>query len=184
MTEQEFYQLLKRRLAQSSIGPSAIRNQGAGGLVDILRNYLEINVSLEEFIKSLSDENNYNTFLNKHTTTILTHFPQKAQSWGAARKGLNLFLREVIYNKFYSQVFSLPDNFEEFNQFVKFMEVPLDRDVAAGIHADTNQYLPNWKSIKQLTELLSAQYQTQAMIIAKHEKIARVNLDIKYWRAI
>jgi len=183
MTEQQFYQLLHRRLSQIAIGASAIRNQGSGGLIKILRQYFETEVDLEIFIKSLADETKYEEFLTGHTTKILTLFPDTAQSWGAARKGLNLFLREIIYSKFFSYRFSLPDDFEEFNQFVKFMEVPLDKEVAHGLIDDSNGQLPRWINIKHLTPTLSKTYQSQALIIAAQENVARVNLDLKYWRS-
>ena len=52
MTEQEFYKFVHRRLAQISIGPSAIRNQGASGLISTLRNYFEEQIDLDIFISS------------------------------------------------------------------------------------------------------------------------------------
>jgi hypothetical protein len=184
MTEQQFYQLLHRRLSQIAIGASAIRNQGSGGLIKILRQYFETKVDLEHFTKSLIDETQYRDFLNGHTSNILTLFPDTAQSWGAARKGLNLFLREIIYSKFFSLRYSLPDNFDEFNFLVKFMEVPLDKEVAQGLIADSNGQLPKWINIKHLTPTLSETYQNQAFIIATQENVARVNLDLKYWRSV
>ena len=184
MTEQQFYLLLHRRLSQIAIGAPAIRNQGSGGLIKILRQYFETKVDLEHFIKSVANETQYGEFLNGHTSKVLTLFPDTAQSWGAARKGLNLFLREIIYSKFFSHRFSLPDDFEEFNQFVKFMEVPLDKEVAHGLIADSNGQVPKWINIKHLTPTLSATYQSQASIIATQENVARVNLDLKYWRSV
>ena len=93
MTEQEFYKLIHRRLAQISIGASAIRNQGAAGLIDILREYFETQIDLQKFISSLADNLIYQEFLNGQTNIILTRFPDTAQSLGAARKGLNLFFK-------------------------------------------------------------------------------------------
>lgn len=184
MTEQQFYQLLHRRLSQIAVGASAIRNQGSSGLIKILRQYFETKIELDIFIESLVEETKYSDFLNEHTSKILLLFPDKAQSWGAARKGLNLFLREIVYSNFFSHRFSLPDNFEQFNQVVKFMEVPLDKDVANGLISDSNGQLPRWVNIKNLTHTLSDIYQNQAAIIAEKENVARVNLDLKYWRAI
>ncbi len=183
MTEQEFYKLIHRRLAQISIGASAIRNQGAAGLIDILRDYFETQIDLQKFISSLNDNSIYQEFLNGHTTIILTRFPDTAQSWGAARKGLNLFLREIVYSKFFSYRFKLPDNFDDFNDFIKFMEVPLDKEVANGLIKDSGGQLPKWTNIKRLAPSVSELFQNQATIIATQEKIARVNLDIKYWRS-
>lgn len=184
MTEQEFYKLIHRRLAQISIGASAIRNQGAKGLIDILRDYFEKQIDLQTFISSLSDNSIYQEFLNRHTDIILRRFPETAQSWGAVRKGLNLFLREIVYSKFFSYRFKLPESFNDFNVFIKFMEVPLDKEVANGLINDSGGQLPKWTYIKRLTPYISELYQNQATIIGIRENIARVNLDIKYWRSV
>ena len=181
MTEEQFYQLLHRRLSQIAIGASAIRNQGSGGLIEILQKYFQTKIDLELFVKLLVDEVKYRDFLNEHTKKILTRFPDTAQSWGAARKGLNLFLRDTIYSKFFSYRFSLPDNFDEFNQLVKYMEVPLDKQIAHGLISDSKGQLPKWPNIKHLTPTLSETYQSQAFIIASKENVAKVNLDLKYW---
>lgn len=183
MTEQDFYMLLRRRLSQTSIGPSTVRNQGAPGIVAILRTYFEHNVNLNEFINALPDHQNYQTFINQHTNQIVLQFPENAQSWGAARKGLNIFLREIVYSKFFSNLYTIPEEFDEFNNFVQHMEVPLDKDVAKGIRQDAIIHLPNFGTIKHLTYNLSSIYQNQATIIANNENIARINLDLKYWRA-
>ncbi len=45
----EFVKLMKRKIAQTSIGASALRNQGAKGLIKISRNYFENEIILEEF---------------------------------------------------------------------------------------------------------------------------------------
>ena len=178
MTEQEFYKFVHRRLAQISIGPSAIRNQGASGLISTLRNYFEEQIDLDIFISSLYDNSTYKEFLNYHTNKILDLFPVTAQS----RKGLNLFLREIVYSKFFSSRFSIPDNFDEFNNFIKAMEVPLDKDVAKGIIKDSLNKNLKWQNIKRLTPHSSEEFQNEALIIAGKENIARVNLDVKYWR--
>ena len=104
-------QLLHRRLSQISVGASAIRNQGAGGLIATLRNYFETNIDLEKFIAALPTQNLFNNLRNRHTINVLTYFPDNAQSWGAARKGLNLFFREIVYSKFFSHRFSLTENY-------------------------------------------------------------------------
>lgn len=182
MTEQNFYKLLQRRLAQIAVGASAIRNQGSGGLIKILRCYFEEKIDLKDFANSLPNEAEYQKFLDEHTAEILKLFPDTAQSWGAARKGVNLFLREIVYSKFFSHRFLIPEPLEEFNEFVKFMEVPLDKDVSTALITASNGLLPKWINIKRLTPEISQRYQSQAFIIATNENTARVNLDLKYWR--
>lgn len=182
MNEQDFYKLLQRRLAQIAVGAPSIRNQGSGGLVKILRDYFEQKIDLERFAQSLTNESQYRQFLDEHTGDILKLFPITAQSWGAARKGINLFLREVVYSKFLSHRLNIPDHLKGFNDLVRFMEVPLDKEVAKGLIKDSNEFLPRWINIKHLTPAIHQKYQSQALVIAIKENTARVNLDLKYWR--
>ena len=62
------------------------------------------------------------------------------------------------------------------------MEVPLDKDVAKGIIKDSLNKNLKWQNIKRLTPHSSEEFQNEALIIAGKENIARVNLDVKYWR--
>lgn len=183
MNEKQFLKLNHRRLAQIAIGASAIRNQGGSGLVEILRTYFEKEINLKMFVSSLSNEKRYKRFLNTHTENILKRFPKGAKSWGAARKGLNLFLRDIVYNKFFSQKYSIPADFEEFNYFIRFMEIPLDKDVASQIYRNSNAALPKWTNIKKLTPVINDLFQQQAYVLGRSQGIARVNLDLVYWRS-
>lgn len=151
-------------------------------MIKILRDYFEYEIDLSQFISALKDKIIYENFLNDHTQEILRRFADRSQSWGAARKGLNLFLREVVYNKFMAEKFLLPIDFIEFNDFIKSMEVPLDRDVANGLIYDSRGVLPKWTSIKDINEERSILFQNTAYEIAKNKNIARVNLDLIYWR--
>jgi len=56
----------------------------------------------------LETESYYKLFLNEHTKNLISNFPEKGKSWGAARKGLNLFFREIIYKKFFSDQYEFP----------------------------------------------------------------------------
>ena len=42
--------------------------------------------------------------------------------------------------------------------------------------------LPSWPRIISLTPEVSAEYQNAALRIANNKKIARVHLDLTYWR--
>lgn len=180
----EFEFKLYRRLAQVSIGPSSIRNQGGSGLIDILRGYFEKEIDPKEFFKVLKSKRRYQNFLDRHTISILKRFPRGAKSWGAARKGLNLFLRDLVYNGYFSTKFRIPGEYSRLNEFVKHMEVPLDRDVVTGIQRDSENELPRWTGIKNLTPDVSNLFQQQAEVIASKRKTARIHLDLLYWREI
>jgi hypothetical protein len=130
MNKDQFEIKLQRRIAQLALGASAIRNQGGSGLINTCRNYFENNIDLQEFFSLLSAQNKYRKFIGKHTNAIVELFPEEAKSWGAARKGLNLFFRDVCYNKYFADKFQLPTNFSDNNESLKYLEVPLDNDLA------------------------------------------------------
>ena len=66
--------------------------------------------------------------LNVATRRLKDRLPKGARNWGAARKALNIFLRDVLYNHYLRSRHHL-DRLEE------WLEVPLDRDVAAALRA-------------------------------------------------
>jgi hypothetical protein len=183
MTTEEFYSKLHRRVAQVAIGASSLRNQGGGGLIDDCRNYCEKNINLADFIAALKNLDEYTNFLNNHTDLLLSRLSPEVRRWGAARKGLNLFLRDVVYNRFVIDRFSLPASIYDFNEMISPMEVPLDTDVANGIALEANQNLPKWPGIKYLHKGESDLYQIQANMIASREGIPRLHLDLKFYRA-
>lgn len=181
MKDSTFLLQIHKRISIISVGASALRNQGASGIIKIARDYF-FQIDIDEFVRALETKCTYNLFLNEHTEGLISNFPENGKSWGAARKGLNLFFREIAYNKFFSDYYDFPRDFVEFNEKFNFLEVPLDRDVALSIYNETDMILPKWKSIKTLTQESSDLYQVAANKIAESEKTARVNLDLKYWR--
>ncbi len=110
---------------------------------------------------------------------MLQHFPPNAKKrWGAARKGLNLFLRDILYNRYLPELI-------DFERIEKWMEVPLDSFVAKGIREDyTRELLPPWRGLKGLTPQTNALYQKAAYDLGKSFHLSRVHLDVVYWREI
>jgi hypothetical protein len=182
MTQNDFIDKIHKRLSIVSVGASALRNQGASGIVDIARDYFYQSISLDDYIGKLSNPDRFAKFLDDHTQKLLKVFPADGKSWGAARKGLNLFFREAVYNKFISDHYKLPTDLTVFNKLIRQLEVPLDFDVATGIYKDKNGTIPKWISIKKLTKDVSDIYQKEALAIADSKKVARVHLDLIYWR--
>ncbi len=178
MDYESFIKQIHRRLAIISVGGSAIRNQGAAGLVDIAREYFENSISLDRFFSSMKDDVSYRQFLDLHTEKLVDKFPIRGKSWGAARKGLNLFFRDLVYNKFIADKYGLAEDFEQYNDMIKHLEVPLDSFVAKGLIDMAKTPLPKWVSIKELTPIKSDQFQTVALQIAEDLKMARVHLDL------
>ena len=183
MNKTEFEKKLYRRIAQVSIGASAIRNQGGSGLIKIFRDYFENEINPSTFFKALPKKKSYRNYLDYHTDQILIRFPKGAKSWGGARKGLNLFLRDFVYNGYFGNKYNVPTEYSELNSFIKYLEVPLDKEVAQGIIQDCQNEKPKWTNIRRLTPEISEIFQEQADIIANQKGTARVNLDLIYWRS-
>lgn len=183
MTKQDFFKLIIRRLSQVSVGASALRNQGGKGIIKKARDYFEHSIEIDDLIKNLDDEKKFKTYLNIHTKQLSRKFSSTDENWGAARKALNLFFREIVYNTFVTEHYNLPTDFTKFNIKIKYLEVPLDKYVASAIYNENENHLPKWKSIKSLKITHSDQYQLEAMEIAKKRKIARVHLDLEFWRS-
>lgn len=180
MEKDEFLRQVHRRVAQTSVGPSAIRNQGASGLITISRSYFEKNINLSEFREKLIKDS-YIDYLDKLTTDLRNRFPDGGKSWGAARKGLNLFFRDVVYNKYLADSLNIPTDYKENLKALRYLEVPLDRDVATGLNKTFGD-LPKWRTIKELNEKQSKLFQDRALIYADNKGIARVHLDLEFWR--
>lgn len=183
MNEDEFYLKLKKRIAEITIGASALRNQGLAGLVEATRKYLFINIAIDDFFESLGSEDAFIGFLDRHTQALMASYPTQAkQNFGAARKGLNLFFREIVYNTFFSAKYFDTHNITEINKAITYLEVPLDSHVAKKIIENSNNKLPLWGKIKTLTSDNSKLYQSAASQIALNLMIPRVHLDLIYWR--
>lgn len=170
-----FLKKLLRRTAQAAIGPSALRNQGAPGVLAAARSGAE-EIDLSRYGKKANREGIL-SFLDEDTNTMLARFPRSAQSWGAARKGLNLFLRDASYNVDLSREFGLA-------AVRSHLEVPLDRHVGEALrHEPEGAELPRWRSIKTLQSTASAEYQKVALQVATRFGVARVDLDVFFWRS-
>jgi len=173
LNQKEFHKLLQKRLAEISVSAPSLRNQGNPGLISSSRLFCS-RIPLKEF--NVSSEKQYNKILDKFTNKLMKEFPHDCRNnWGAARKTLNLFLREVMYNTDLSRQFKL--------KVIQFLEIPLDSYTAVNLykHAKGNN-LPRWISIKSLTKEISGEYQEVANQIALELKIPRIHLDLLYWR--
>jgi hypothetical protein len=164
---------MQNRIAEAAVGPSALRNQGAPGVVGVARKCFK-ELDLGTF--TVASERGFVQRLDASTENLRKRFPRGARNWGAARKALNLFLRDALYNTFLSKHYHLA-------RLEAWLEIPLDRDVAAGLHSDSHgDRLPGWIGIKHLTPEVSRIYQEIAKLIADEKNIARIHLDLLYWR--
>lgn len=172
MPTQEFYDQLKRNVVERCVGGAALRNQGAEGVVGAARAFLhQINL---ECLRQLSSQQDFNRFLDSQTGKLQSRLPVRARNFGTARKALNLFLRDCLYNKYLSKKLDL-DKLEE------WLEVPIDSHVAEFLKEHHNG-APAWGKIKSITINESKKFQDVATEVAKNVSIARVHLDLWAWR--
>ena len=173
MPNAEFIKLMQDRIAELAVGPSAVRNQGAAGIPVAARKVLK-KLDLRTF--RTSTEQVFQARLDSTTQRLMKKLPRGARNWGTARKILNLFLRDALYNRFLCEHFSL-------RRIESWLEVPLDSFTAKGIKRDSSATEPpRWVSIKSLTPVDSAIFQNAASAIALQKRTARAHLDLWYWR--
>ena len=168
--------LLKRfqlRAAQFAIGPSTLRNQGAPNVVASAREFLN-GLDLGHF--RVDTPAAFRRELDEETENLQKAFPVDARHWGAARKALNIFLRDVLYHHYLCEEFG-------FRHLEPWLEVPLDSQVAHGLLGEPEgSGLTRWRTIKNLTATTSDDYQNIAERVAQRRRVARVHLDLIYWR--
>ena len=95
--------------------------------------------------------------------------------WGYARKGLNIFLRDCLYNYYLRDAYGL-------GIAESLLEVPLDSIVAMRLRREgAGAALPVWTTIKALDPETSARYQSVAQSCGAARNQARVHLDADWW---
>ena len=172
---------MQRRVAQVAIGPSTLRNQGAPGVVAIAREFFEKNINLIEFRKVL-ETTEFPEYLDQLTLQLQRAFPRGGRSWGAARKGLNIFFRDSVYNKYLADYLDIPSNQTANVTILRNLEIPLDKDVATELTRRFDN-LPKWTTIKRLDSKRSQLYQDAALDYADNLGLARIHLDLEFWRS-
>lgn len=174
-SEFDFIDRLKLRIAMSAIGRSTLRNQGAAGMVDHARKYL-YGINLQNFC--VEEERLFVEVLDEHSCSLAKGFPGRGKgNWGAARKSLNIFLRDCVYNRHLAAHFDLA-------KIEPWLEVPLDSNVYAGLKDDniSGERLGRWRGVSGLTRELSNELQACASAIADKYNVLRVHLDVLYYR--
>lgn len=167
-----FLQKIQEYVAITAIGASTLRNQGAPGVVENARRFLA-DMNLECFVDL--DKSQFKARLDHETENLLKVLPVSGRPWGTARKALNLFLREVLYNRYLCERFS-------FQHLESWLEIPLDSAVARGLKKKTGKgALPIWPGLKHLTKDQSDEFQSFAQRLADQMGIARVHLDAYLW---
>lgn len=133
------------------------------------------NLDLCDF--SVGSEAEFQSVLNRETVKLAKAFPVGGRgNWGAARKSLNIFLRDVVYNRMLSEHFALV-------RIHSWLELPMDSHCYNGLVLDTPQKkLGKWPGVKHLNVDENAAFQVIARDIATNLGVARCDLDALYWR--
>jgi hypothetical protein len=172
--KQGLLEVFQKRVAETAVGPSALRNQGNEGVVSQTREHLKT-LDLATFVKP--SERRFRAVLDRETEALRRSLPARAKHWGTARKALNLFLRDVLYHRY------LCDHYR-FSRIEDWLEVPLDSNVAEGLAEAYLDDLPPWPGIKYLRANQSLIYQQAARRVALSADISPVHLDVYWWRNV
>ena len=159
---------MHKRAANGAVGPSTIRGMAPKGTAKIIKDYLR-GVDIRT-IKADS-ESGFLKKLDALTEGLVTTLPHGSKHWGMARKCVNIFLRNCLYNRYLCSYYKL-------ELLEKWLEVPLDSHVGKGLIAQPEAIaLPRWKKVKKLTREESDQYQNFALALAKKKNVSRIHLD-------
>lgn len=172
----EFLEKMQNRIASTAVGPSTARGMRPKGTIKSAREFLR-SISLAT-IAHTKIENQFRVVLVETTEAFIKAMPSGGGHWGSCRKFLNIFLRGATYNHFLRQHYRL-ENIE------LWLEVPLDSHVATGLREDAEKIgedCPTWKTVKGLDPKTSDQFQNVATAIARTLGVARIHLDLRYWR--
>lgn len=166
-----FTRLRQIRVARVAISASTARGRPSG-TVHAARKFLS-EIDLGTFADL--DEPRFARRLNLLTRTLCALLPGKATGWGFARKFLNIFLRDSLYDAHLNRAFRL-------SRVEARLEVPLDGDVARALRAEPEgAELPRWKNIYGLDSDTHRAFQRVASRVAGRKRVARVDLDLLYW---
>lgn len=177
-TNLAFLKQLQRRIAQAAIGPSSLRKQGASKVIARARTFVnQIDLAQVSALNAVT----FVDWLDATTDALVNKLPSGARHWGSARKAVNLFLRDAVYNQDLALHFQL-------DKVRPWLEVPLDQHVRIGLRGlpeakQLGRKLPGWTTIKKLTPEISAAYQQLACRDAENRGVCRVDVDVYYWRA-
>jgi len=171
MKPKDFITTLQRKVAFTAVGPSAVRGQGSG-VLRVSQDFLA-QMSLGRIPKS--NEKRFHLWLDRQTELLLDSLPIKNRPWGAARKAINLFLRDALYNQYLSKQFKL-------QSIESWLEIPLDSAVAKGLKLQSKRgELPRWPGLKNLKPNISEVFQVFASKQAHLKGIAKIHLDMYLW---
>lgn len=176
MTQKKLILLVRKRIANTSISPATARGMGPEGTIKKGREFL-FNLDLNDFVKK--DEPAFRKVLDIQTERLRKSLPRNGKSgqhFGSARKFLNIFLRNALYNRYLYREYKL-------KKIEPWLEIPVDSHVIKGIESEnSSKNIPKWEGVIHLSSWENEILQCNAAKIAKSKKMHRVHLDLLYWR--
>jgi hypothetical protein len=170
--DRELLQQMQVRTAMVAVAPSAVRGTNSAGVMPAARGFLG---KMDLSVFGTDDLRQFSRQLNRQTKALTAALPSKERHFGLARKVLNLFLRECVYNAYLRVAYSL-------GLVEPFLELPLDSFTARGVRVRSLKgSVPTWFGVRKLTAEASKVYQLRAAELAAEEGLARVHLDLYYW---
>jgi hypothetical protein len=167
----QFLLALRARAARIAITASSMRGPGCGEAIATLRPYVA-SLDLRPF--GTSSTAGFAKALDLVTNTALERMPASCRSWGLARKGLNIYLRECLYTHYLREAYYL--HLSEGN-----FELPMDSLTARKLRAAGNDAAPRWCSVRELDSTENAVFQQLAAQEGSQRGMARIHLDAFWW---
>lgn len=159
---------MQKRAANGAVGASTIRGMAPAGTAKAIKGYL-LGVDIKN-VRARS-ESGFAKKLDAVTDGLVEALPPGSKHWGMARKCVNIFLRNCLYNRYLCSHYKL-------EQLEEWLEIPLDSHVGKGLIAHSEKgILPKWGKVIALTREQSDLYQRAALDLAKKERVCRVHLD-------
>lgn len=163
---------LQERIAWLAVGRSTLRKQGAAGMVSAARQFVR---ELDLRKLALRKESAFLELRDEQTEQLVRRFPVRARrNWGAARKVLNIFLRDVVYSHLLRAAHGL-------STIEPWLEMPLDSYSFKGLAEDI-EVTESWPGVKHLKKPLSDRLQESAREVAHRLGTLRVHLDVRYFQ--
>jgi hypothetical protein len=167
-----FLQQMQERTAGVSVAPSAVRGPDSAGVIPAARGFL---AKADLSVFATNDLRKFSNQLSRQTKSLMAALPLKERHFGLARKVLNLFLRECLYNAYLKQAFHL-------ERSEALLELPMDSFTARGVRVRSPKgSVPKWLGVRKLTPEASKVYQARATELAIEAGLDRVHLDLYYW---
>ena len=185
MSETDLY-MIRRYVAETSVGPSTVRGY-VKNTQKICRAFLA-EIDLAELSKI--DEPSFKSWLNEKTDALYIQLRRQGrrkkgvETYGIARKVVNIYLHNVFYNGVLSRKYGLAD-------LCDFLEVPIDSHVREWLLLIARNTCPpltidplisRADKIWRIDEKANSAYQVLASQVARQLDTERVHLDAYFYR--